>query len=159
VRGRLTGGQELLEPAPPPAVGDGGWHTAAASAALALLVTLVAGDLLILAFGQAPGEVWRMLLTGTWGNFYGAGQVLYKATTLVFTGLAVSLGLRAGLFNIGAEGQLAAGGFAAAVVGLLLPPGLPAVLAVPLCLLAAAAGAARWGRCRACSRPASARTR
>jgi len=144
-RGRLTGGQELLEPAPPPAVGDGGWYTAAASAALALLVTLVAGDLLILAFGQAPGEVWRMLLTGTWGNFYGAGQVLYKATTLVFTGLAVSLGLRAGLFNIGAEGQLAAGGFAAAVVGLLLPPGLPAVLAVPLCLLAAAAGGGAVG--------------
>ena len=38
--------------------------------------------------------------------------MLYKATTLTFTGLAVSIGLRAGLFNIGAESQLAAGGFA-----------------------------------------------
>ena len=47
-----------------------------------------------------------------------SGQVLYKATTLTFTGLAVAIGLRAGLFNIGAESQLAAGGFVAALVGL-----------------------------------------
>ena len=53
----------------------------------ALLVALVAGDLLILSYGQAPGEVWRLMLSGTWGNAYGIGQVLYKATTLVFTGL------------------------------------------------------------------------
>jgi len=144
-RGRLTGGQELLDAAPAPSVAERPGLTAAASAALALLIALVAGDLLILAFGQAPGEVWRMMLTGTWGNAYGFGQVLYKATTLVFTGLAVSLGLRAGLFNIGAEGQLAAGGFAAAVVGLMLPAGFPVLLAVPLCLLAAAAGGGAVG--------------
>src|SRR5450759_3554833 len=74
---------------------------------VALVVALVAGDLLIMAYGQAPGVVWRMLLEGTWGNSYGFGQVLYKATTLTCTGLAVAIGLRAGLFNIGAEGQLA----------------------------------------------------
>ena len=107
---------------------------------VALVVALVAGDLLIMAYGQAPGVVWRMLLEGTWGNSYGFGQVLYKATTLVFTGLAVGLGLRAGLFNIGAESQLAAGGFCAALVGLLLPAGIPALLCLPLYILAAAAG-------------------
>ncbi|MCY7299095.1 MAG: hypothetical protein LH616_07785, partial [Ilumatobacteraceae bacterium] len=62
----------------------------------ALLVALVAGDLLILSYGQAPGEVWRLMLSGTWGNAYGIGQVLYKATTLVLTGLSVAIGLRAG---------------------------------------------------------------
>jgi simple sugar transport system permease protein len=77
------------------------------------------------------------MLGGTWANWYGFGQVLYKATTLICTGLAVSLALRAGLFNIGGEGQLAAGGFAAAVMGLLLPAGTPAVVAVPLCMGAA----------------------
>jgi simple sugar transport system permease protein len=112
---------------------------------VALLVALVAGDLLILAFGQSPAAVYRLLIEGTWGNAYGIGQVLYKATTITFTGLAVSLGLRAGLFNIGAEGQLAAGGFAAALAGLLLPAGTPAVLAVPACLLAAALGGAAVG--------------
>jgi simple sugar transport system permease protein len=52
----------------------------------------------------------------------------------------VAFGLRAGLFNIGAEGQLAAGGFAAALVGLLLPPGLPALLTLPLYIVVAAIG-------------------
>ena len=123
---------------------------------VALLVSIVAGDLLILAVGQSPGAVYRLMLEGTWGNAYGFGQVLYKATTLICTGLAVAVGLRAGLFNIGAEGQLAAGGLGAALIGLLLPAGTPALVAVPLCTLAAilAGGAvgfvpgvlrAKWG--------------
>ena len=107
---------------------------------VALLLALVVGDLLILTFGQAPGSVYRLLLEGTWGNAYGFGQVLYKTTTLTFTGLAVALGIRAGLFNIGAEGQLAAGGFAAALVGLALPAGMPWPLTLPIYLLAAALG-------------------
>ena len=111
----------------------------------ALLVALVAGDLLILSYGQAPGEVWRLMMSGTWGNAYGIGQVLYKATTLVFTGLSVAIGLRAGLFNIGAESQLAAGGFCAAALGLLLPTGMTPGLAIPMCLLAAMLGGAIVG--------------
>ena len=107
---------------------------------VALLLAAVVGDVLILSFGQSPGAVYRLLLEGTWGNAYGFGQVLYKATTLVFTGLAVGLGLRAGLFNIGAESQLAAGGFCAALVGLLLPAGIPALLCLPIFILAAALG-------------------
>ena len=107
---------------------------------VALLVALVVGDLLILSFGQSPAAVYRLLLEGTWGNPYGVGQVLYKATTLTFTGLAVAVGIRAGLFNIGAEGQLAAGGFAAAVVGLMVPAAMPAILAAVLCTLGAAVG-------------------
>jgi ABC-type uncharacterized transport system permease subunit len=104
---------------------------------VALLVALVVGDILILLVGQSPSAVYRLMLGGTWANWYGFGQVLYKATTLICTGLAVSVALRAGLFNIGGEGQLAAGGFAAAVVGLLLPAGTPGILAVPLCIAAA----------------------
>ena len=107
---------------------------------VALLVALVVGDLLILSFGQSPAAVYRLLLEGTWGNPYGIGQVLYKATTLTFTGLAVAVGIRGGLFNIGAEGQLAAGGFAAAVVGLMVPAAMPAMLAAVLCTLGAAVG-------------------
>jgi simple sugar transport system permease protein len=109
-------------------------------AVVALLVAAIVGDILILSFGQNPGTVYRLLLEGTWGNAYGLGQVLYKATTLTFTGLAVAVGLRAGLFNIGAESQLAAGGFLAALVGLVLPSGLPAILTLPVYLVAAAIG-------------------
>jgi ABC-type uncharacterized transport system permease subunit len=107
---------------------------------VALLVALICGDLLILSYGQSPASVYRLLLEGTWGNAYGFGQVLYKATTLTFTGLAVSLGIRAGLFNVGAESQLAAGGFLAALVGLGLSPSIPGVIGVPLCMIAAAFG-------------------
>ncbi len=105
---------------------------------VALLVALVAGDLLILAYGQNPAAVWHLLVDGTWGNFYGIGQVLYKATTLCFTGLSVAIALRAGLFNVGAEGQLAAGGFGAGLAGLLLPATMPWFFAFMLMFLAAA---------------------
>jgi ABC-type uncharacterized transport system permease subunit len=104
---------------------------------VALLIALLVGDLLILSFGQSPAAVYRQLIDGTWGNAYGLGQVLYKATMLTFTGLSVALALRAGLFNIGAESQLAAGGFAAALLGLVLPEGIPALLVLPLYILAA----------------------
>jgi len=109
--------------------------------AVAILIAFVAGDILMLSFNQSPFIVWRLLLEGTWGNAYGFGQVLYKATTLSFTGMAVAFAYRTGLFNIGAEGQLAAGGLAAALVGFALPAGFPAILAILLgCAGAAAAG-------------------
>jgi general nucleoside transport system permease protein len=112
---------------------------------VALLLAATVGDVLILTFGQSPGAVYKLLIEGTWGNAYGFGQVLYKATTLTFTGLAVGLGLRAGLFNIGAESQLAAGGFCAALVGLLLPAGIPSLLCLPLYILAAGLGGGAVG--------------
>ena len=107
---------------------------------IALFVALICGDLLIMSYGQSPSTVYGLMLEGTWGNAYGFGQVLYKATTLIFTGLSVSLAIRAGLFNVGAESQLAAGGFTAAMFGLVLSPSVPTVVAIPLLLLAAAIG-------------------
>ncbi len=110
---------------------------------LAIALAMVVGDLLILTYGESPGTVYRLLLEGTWGNPYGFGQVLYKTMTLTCTGLAFAYAARAGLFNVGAEGQLAVGGFAAGVAGLVLPVGTPAVLGVLLCMVAAmAAGGA-----------------
>ena len=104
---------------------------------VALAVAMVVGDILILSYGQSPATVYRLLLDGTWGNAYGFGQVLYKTTALTCTGLAFALAARAGLFNVGAEGQLAMGGFAAALTGLALPVGTPTIVAVPLCAIAA----------------------
>jgi simple sugar transport system permease protein len=112
---------------------------------VALLVALICGDILIMSYGQSPATVYRLLLDGTWGNAYGFGQVLYKATTLSFTGLAVAIGIRAGLFNVGAEGQLAAGGFLAAIAGLALSPSIPGIVAIPLCMAAAALGGGMVG--------------
>ncbi|HVP39674.1 MAG TPA: ABC transporter permease [Candidatus Saccharimonadales bacterium] len=111
---------------------------------VALAFSFALGAALVAAIGRNPGEVYAELLRGTLGTPYGIGQVLFKATPLIFTGLACALAFRAGLFNIGAEGQLYVGAFATAWAGLTFP-GLPAVLLVPLCLAAGALAGAAWG--------------
>jgi general nucleoside transport system permease protein len=113
--------------------------------AAALLVAMAAGSLLILAVGESPARVYHILLAGTWGSWTGIGQVIAKATPLCFTGLAVALAFRAGLFNIGAEGQMQAGGFAAAVCAAALPADVSPLIALPLAIAAAAAAGALAG--------------
>jgi simple sugar transport system permease protein len=99
---------------------------------------------LVWIYGEAPRTVVAELLAGTWGMPYGFGQVLYKATPLLLAGVAVDLALRAGLFNIGAEGQLAVAGLAVATVGAHLGPGTPAWVALPLVIAAAPVAGAAW---------------
>src|SRR5205823_4930797 len=109
----------------------------------AALIALAASSALILAVGGSPAEAYRLLAAGTWGNPYGIGQVLFKTTPLIFTGLSVAIALRAGLFNIGAEGQLTIGAFLTALVGAHI--GGSPILAVPVCLLCGFAGGAVVG--------------
>ncbi len=71
-------------------------------------------------------------------------ESLVVATPYIFAGLAVAVGFRSGLFNIGVEGQLFIGAAAATFVGYAVK-GLPAVIHMPLALLAGAAGGALWG--------------
>lgn len=71
-------------------------------------------------------------------------ESLVVATPYIFAGLAVALGFRAGLFNIGVEGQLFMGAIAATYVGYSIK-GLPGFIHMPLALLAGAAGGAIWG--------------
>ncbi len=107
------------------------------------IVFALAGALLLLnllsaAFGAAPLDTLRGAFAGTWGTGYGIGQVLFKATPLLLTGLAFHVALRAGLFNIGAEGQLALSSLVGAWVGTKLAASTPWWLALPIVLLAAA---------------------
>lgn len=113
--------------------------------AVSLLVTMAIGSLLILIYGQSPAQVYGQLLSATWGSEYGFGQMLSKSTPLIFTGLAVSLAFRVGLFNIGAEGQLLLGSFACALVGAYLPASTPALVALPLAIVAAMLAGGVWG--------------
>ncbi|MFN0253207.1 MAG: ABC transporter permease [Kofleriaceae bacterium] len=108
------------------------------AAMIALLVSVAIGSVLMMLVGKAPGHVWWLMITRTLGDEYLVGQLLYKATALAFPAIAVAIALDAGMFNIGAEGQLTAGVLACAIVGASLPEATPAVFAVPLCLLAAA---------------------
>ncbi|MDD5367748.1 MAG: ABC transporter permease [Anaerolineaceae bacterium] len=75
--------------------------------------------------------------------FYPILESLVVATPYIFAGLAVALGFRAGVFNIGAEGQLLMGGIAATYIGYTLK-GLPALIHIPLALLAGAVGGGIW---------------
>ena len=119
-------------------------RTAVLATLTGLAAALIAFDLLVWGYGESPRAMVALMLEGTWGTAYGAGQVLFKATPLLFTGIAVDLGLRAGLFNIGAEGQLAMASLVAATLGARLPSSTPAVLGLPLVLLAAFAAGAAW---------------
>jgi len=112
---------------------------------VALLGAMAISSLLILLFGQASAHIYALMLEETLGSGSGIGQVLFKATPLLFSGLSVALAFRAGLFNIGAEGQIVLGAFAAAMTGIALPADTPSWLAVPLCGLAAFVGGALVG--------------
>ncbi len=109
--------------------------------AFALAGILLALNLISFAFGEAPYATLTLTraLAGTWGTPYGIGQVLFKATPLIYTGLAFEIGFRAGLFNIGAEGQILAASLAGAFVGFSLPHGTPWPIALTACLLTAMA--------------------
>jgi general nucleoside transport system permease protein len=108
------------------------------AASIALLASIAVGSALMLIVGRSPGQVWWAMVSRTADDPYILGQVLYRATGLALTGLAGALALDAGLFNIGAENQAAAGVFACAVVASALPTSTPSLVAIPLCLLAAA---------------------
>ncbi len=71
------------------------------------------------------------------------GDAMVRATPLILTGLAVALAFRAGVFNIGAEGQLLVGAAASAAVGTKLGA-IPGVISIPLLLLAGAVAGGIW---------------
>jgi simple sugar transport system permease protein len=115
---------------------------------LATTAGLAAGWLAVMAlvwlYGEAPRAIAAQLVLGTWAMPYGVGQVLYKATALLLAGIAVDVALRAGLFNIGAEGQLAVAGVAVAALGAHLPASTPAWVALPVVVAAAPVAGAAW---------------
>jgi simple sugar transport system permease protein len=118
------------------------WGARVAPIAAALAVALLLAVLFALVLGVAPGEMFS-LVTRRFGA-YAWGQVMYKATFLIFTGLAVALAFAGGLFNIGAEGQAVVGSLACALVG-IAGGSLPGVLLLPLSIAGAFLGGGLWG--------------
>jgi simple sugar transport system permease protein len=111
---------------------------------LAVVLSFTVGAIFILIAGQNPVEVYSLLFSQTLGSRYGIGQLLFKSTPLIFAGLSVAICFRAGLFNIGAEGQLQIGAFVTALVG-MKTFGVPAYLEIPLLILAGMLGGGLWG--------------
>ncbi len=129
---------------------------------LAIFTALVVGAIIIAItdidnlrlWGSDPGEAlgetasqvadaYRALFEGSIGSARALSETLFSATPLILAGLAVAIGFQAGLFNIGANGQMHMGGMAALYVGFSVDA--PAVVLIPLCLVAAIVGGGIWG--------------
>jgi ABC-type uncharacterized transport system permease subunit len=94
--------------------------------------------------GENPWHVLQILVKSAFGSRYDLGMTLFYTTPLIFAGLSVAVAFQAGLFNIGAEGQLTLGALAAGVVGAMWPS-LPWPVAPLLAALAALLAGTVWG--------------
>ena len=103
---------------------------------IAVIAAFIVGGVLILLVGDNPIVAYRLLLGSALSWPDGIGYTLFHATPLIFTGLAVLVGFRCGLFNIGAEGQLYIAAFATAWVGITFA-NLSSWLLIPMCFAAA----------------------
>ncbi len=110
----------------------------------AVLLGLALGLLFSMLAGESPLNVLRVLAVSAFGSGYNFGMTLFYAMPLTLTGLSVAVAFRAGLFNIGAEGQLTLGALAVAAFGATFP-GLPSWLALPLAIFSAVFAGALWG--------------
>jgi simple sugar transport system permease protein len=109
------------------------------SAALAIVI----GSFIMWISGYDPLAAYAALFKGAFGGPKQIGDTILRSTPLILTGLAVGYGFRAGLFNIGAEGQLFMGGLAAAFLGVLMV-GMPWAVVVPVLIIASALAGAAW---------------
>lgn len=122
------------------------WRTLVVIPLLAVISALIVGAVIITltdglgAILPAYSALFRGAFLG-WGSI---SETLLAATPLLLAGLAVALGFQAGLFNIGAEGQMTIGGLTAVIVGFSFD-GLPLLIHLPLAVIAGFLGGALWG--------------
>ena len=125
-----------LEPRAAPSL----WLAAGVPLLAGLVALLLAAIPLALA-GAEVGRAYALMARGVFGSTFAMTETLTRATPLILTGLAAALAFRAKLWNIGGEGQLYLGALAAVAVGTGAIDA-PAVILVPLILLAGALGGA-----------------
>jgi simple sugar transport system permease protein len=115
---------------------------------LAILTAVVLGGIIIVLVGGNPLLAYAGLLQGSFGSIRALSETSVWATPYIFAGLAVALAFKGGLFNIGAEGQLALGAVASALIGYALPGwlgfDLPKIIHLPLAVIMGMAAGAIW---------------
>jgi ABC-type uncharacterized transport system permease subunit len=114
---------------------------------LAVVVALAIGAVILWFVGGDPVRAYLHILGAAFGSVGVISDTLVKATPLIFTGLACSIAFRMRLWNIGAEGQFLLGAWGASAVLLIpiLPAGTPAIVVIPVMMIAGAAAGAVWG--------------
>lgn len=108
-----------------------------------LLLALAAGALIVWISGKDPINAYQVLFNSAVGTQIAVANTLLAATPLIFTGLATMLAFRAGIFNVGVEGSLYVGAFAAAWIGFTFTD-LPQLVIIPLALGFAGLVGALW---------------
>jgi simple sugar transport system permease protein len=107
---------------------------------------VIAGGLLMAVIGANPFAAYWALLRGMFGTPDRLAGSIARSVPFIGSALALAFAFRAGLFNIGAEGQLLVGGITAAWVGTWgFIGGLPGIVAVPVILVAGMVGGGFWG--------------
>ena len=119
------------------------WVDAALLPLLNVVLAFLIGGLIVLSVGQNPLRAVQVMLYGAFGYGTGFGYTLYYTTDFIFAGLAVSLAMHAGLFNIGAEGQAYIAGLGVILIALAVN-GLHWVFMLPLMIVAGALFGAAW---------------
>ncbi|MFS2213161.1 ABC transporter permease [Massilia cellulosiltytica] len=120
------------------------WATGFVLPILNLMSALLVAGLVIHLLGESPSESLRILVDSAILDPEGLGYTLFYASTFIFAGLAVSIAMQAGLFNIGAEGQMYVGGLGLTWAVLALDAHLPGILMIPLAMIGAAVFGALW---------------
>jgi ABC-type uncharacterized transport system permease subunit len=116
------------------------WRVTVSSVVLALVVC----GIFIAANGMNPFPVYKKLLSGAFGSTFGLTETLVKSIPLLLCGLGVSIAYRISVWNIGAEGQFAAGAIAATAVTIYFPD-LQIYVSIPLMIAFGIAAGAFWG--------------
>ncbi len=119
------------------------WVAIALKPLVTIVIAMIIGSLLILPSGTSPLEAYSVLLKGAFGSQSALFNTLMRTTPILFTGLAACVALKAGVFNIGTEGQLYMGAIAAALVASYCGF-IPSILLIPACLLAAGLAGIAW---------------
>jgi simple sugar transport system permease protein len=120
------------------------WATGLVLPILNLLSALLVAALVIHLLGESPLESLAILVNSAVVNPEGLSYTLFYASTFIFTGLAVSIAMKAGLFNIGAEGQMYFGGLGLTLAMLAFDHTLPGWLLIPAAMIGAALFGALW---------------
>ncbi|MEH7492855.1 ABC transporter permease [Neobacillus niacini] len=95
----------------------------------AVLIGLLTGAVAISLVGASVLETYKVMWDGAFGNFYFVTATLARATPIIFIGLGLAIAFRAGVFNMGAEGQMVLGAVSAALAALYVPgPGIIKIL-------------------------------
>lgn len=110
---------------------------------LSIILGFAIGAIFLAIMGISVGQAYGKLLSSVTG-VKGVSYVIVYAVPYIVAGLSVAFSFRTGVFNIGAEGQFVMGSMAAAVVGILCG-GLPKILLIPLCFIAAMIAGVIWG--------------